>query len=250
MSQNPLSGGPTQGKVVVVPGGTGNVGEGIVRAFLAAGATVVVPSRSAVRLEELKTLVDDENLPGRMVGVEAAYDTFAAATELAETVVRDHGRIDHVVASIGGWWQGKTLWQTAEDDWQQNFVDVGTTHLAVARAFVPRLEDDGSYTLIAGFSGRKPYAGAGIVSMIGAGLLMMREVLSAELRGQRRVNDLVLGPIVNRSRPDGDPSWLTADQVGQAAVHVAEHPEIADRSITLDHQGDLGLLLGTDGQVS
>jgi NAD(P)-dependent dehydrogenase (short-subunit alcohol dehydrogenase family) len=250
MSDNSIPAGPSQGKVVVVPGGTGNVGGGIVRAFAHAGATVIVPSRSVARLKQLKTLVGDENLPGRVVGIEAAYDTFAAAMELAETVLRDHGRIDHVVASIGGWWQGKTVWQTDETDYQQNFVDIGTSHLAVARAFVPQLGEGGSYTLIAGFSGRKPYAGAGIVSMIGAALLMMREVLSAELRGQRRVNDLVLGPIINRSRPNGDPSWLTADQVGEAAVHVAEHPAIADRSITLDNQDDLRTLLGNCGQGS
>lgn len=34
------------GSVALVLGGTGNVGEGIVRAFLEAGGTVAVPSRS------------------------------------------------------------------------------------------------------------------------------------------------------------------------------------------------------------
>lgn len=39
--------------------------------------------------------------------------------------------------------------------------------------------------------------------------------------GQRRVNDLVLGPIINRSRPNGDSNWATADNVGDVAVLLA-----------------------------
>ncbi|MFB6436590.1 SDR family NAD(P)-dependent oxidoreductase [Streptomyces sp. NPDC056411] len=229
---------PLDGQVVVVPGGTGNVGEGIVRAFLRAGATVVVPGRNQERLDKLAELIGPE--PGkRLVGIRAGYGTFAASTDLADRVVADHGRIDHVVPSIGGWWRGNALWQVDEDDWQQHFVDTTTAHLAVARAFVPRLDAAGSYTLIAGFAGRQAYPQAGIISMHAAAVLMMREALSADLRGRRRVNNLLLGPILNRSRPHGDPSWLTADQVGAAAVAVALAPSVRDESISLGTVAEL-----------
>jgi 3-oxoacyl-[acyl-carrier protein] reductase len=226
------------GKVVVAPGGTGNVGEGIVRAFLRAGATVVVPSRSQSRLDELNKLIGPEP-GGNLQTVAAGYSTFAEADHLAEKIVTDHGRVDHVVASVGGWWMGKALWQIGQDDWQKVFVDVATSHMALARSFVPRLAEGGSYTTVAGFSGRKPYPAAGIVSMQGAAQLMMREALSAELRGQRRVNDLILGPVINRSRPGGDANWLTSDQVGQAAVGVARTPAITDEHVILDTTDDL-----------
>jgi len=42
------------GRRVLVPGGTGGVGEGIVRAYLDAGADVVVPTRSEARGAELR----------------------------------------------------------------------------------------------------------------------------------------------------------------------------------------------------
>lgn len=42
------------GKIALIAGGTGGVGEGIVRAFLKEGATVVVPSRSSENLEQLR----------------------------------------------------------------------------------------------------------------------------------------------------------------------------------------------------
>ncbi|WP_432000705.1 SDR family NAD(P)-dependent oxidoreductase [Streptomyces sioyaensis] len=218
--------------VVVVPGGTGNVGEGIVRAFLLAGATVVVPGRSQERLEKLAELIGPR-LGDRLIRLQAGYGTFDESTELAEEIVADRGRIDHVVLAIGGWWTGKSLWQVSDIDWQKHFVETTTSHLAVARAFVPRLDAAGSYTLITGFAAREPYPQSGIISMHAAAVLMMREALSVELRGQRRVNSLLLGPIINRSRPNGDPSWLTRDQVGEAAVAVALAPSVQDESLRL-----------------
>ncbi|MFI8787935.1 hypothetical protein [Streptomyces sp. NPDC055105] len=160
---------------------------------------------------------------------------FGAATKLVEEL----GHIDHVVSAVGGWWMGKALWQISQDDWQKVFVDVATTHMALARAFVLLwLTEDGSHSAIAGFSAQQPYPAAGIVSMQGAAQLMMREAFSAELKGQQRISDLVLGPIVNRSRPGGDPNWLTADQVGEAAVGVALTTSIADEHVILDSSRD------------
>ncbi|MQS38666.1 SDR family NAD(P)-dependent oxidoreductase [Streptomyces katsurahamanus] len=234
---------PLTGKIVVVPGGTGNVGEGIVRAFLTSGATVVVPSRSPQRLDTLTQLIGPE-LAANLKGVNAPYGTFDEARDLAARIAAEYGRVDHVVASVGGWWMGKALWDTSETEWQKYFIDTTTSHMALARAFIPRLAPDGSYTVIAGFSGHKPYPAAGIVSMHGAALLMMREVLSAELRGQRRVNDLMLGPVINRSRPGGDPNWLTADQVGEAAVALTRTPELTGERVVLDTVDDLKRELG------
>jgi len=229
---------PLTGKVVVVAGGTGNVGEGIVRAFLSAGATAVVPGRTPQRLDDLADLVGRE-LRARLVGFAAPYGTFDEANALAERVLADHGRIDHVVASIGGWWGGETIWKTSHEVYQRYFIDIVTSHLGVARAFVPRMEEEGSYTLITGFSAADPYPKAGVISMQGSALVMMRRVFSAELRGSPRLNDLLLGPIITRGRPKGNPSWLTADQVGEAAVAVALSGAIRDRTVQIQDQTQL-----------
>lgn len=45
------------GRRVLVPGGTGAVGEGIVRRYLAAGADVVVPTRTPPRAEEFQRML-------------------------------------------------------------------------------------------------------------------------------------------------------------------------------------------------
>ncbi len=47
-----LSTADLSGHRVLVPGATGGVGEGVVRQYLAAGAEVIVPTRSQSRAEE------------------------------------------------------------------------------------------------------------------------------------------------------------------------------------------------------
>ena len=67
------------------------------------------------------------------------YTTFAGADDLATQMVANLGGIDDVVASIGGWWAGRRLWEIDESDWSSAFVDLATTHMAIARAVLPRL---------------------------------------------------------------------------------------------------------------
>jgi NAD(P)-dependent dehydrogenase (short-subunit alcohol dehydrogenase family) len=214
-------------RTILVPGGTGNVGEGIVRSLVTAGAAVVVPSRSAQRLETLRDLIGPAHAD-RLIGVVAPYETFEAAEDLADTVRTQVGAVTDVVALIGGWWAGKPLWEISADDWQRVFVSPATTQTALVRAFLPELGPDGSYTTIAGFSAAVPTAGSGPVSMQGAAQLMMRRVLSAESESGPRINDVMLGPVINRSRPQGRTDWLTADQVGDVVARIVADPSVRD----------------------
>ncbi|WP_280519327.1 SDR family NAD(P)-dependent oxidoreductase [Winogradskya consettensis] len=193
------------------PGGTGAVGEGIVRAFLNAGADVVVPTRTPQRADEFRQVLGSA-ATDRLHLVVHDYTTFAGAEGLAAEMERRLGGIDDVVAPIGGWWAGKKLWEIDEADWQTAFVGLATTHMAVMRATVPRLSALGAYTLIVGTSAFTPIPGSGLVSMEQAALSMMTEVLRAE---QKRAFTLVLGPVRTRVADSGD---VTADQVGEIAV--------------------------------
>jgi NAD(P)-dependent dehydrogenase (short-subunit alcohol dehydrogenase family) len=199
---------------VLVPGGTGAVGEGIVRAFLGAGADVVVPTRTPQRADEFRQVLGTA-ATDRLHLVVHDYTTFAGAEGLAAEMERRLGGIDDVVAPIGGWWAGKKLWEIAEADWQDAFVGLATTHMAVMRATVPRLSALGAYTLIVGASAFTPIPGSGLVSMEQAALSMMTQVLRAE---QKRAFTLVLGPVRTRVADSGDPGQVTAAQIGEIAV--------------------------------
>lgn len=205
---------------VLVPGGTGGVGEGVVRSFLAAGAQVVVPTRSRERAEEFRGLLDPETAE-RLHLFTHDYTSFAGAETLVETMVDRLGGVDAVVAPIGGWWYGKRLWEIDEADWQGAFVDLATAHMAVLRAALPRMTPGGAYVIVAGESAHVPVPGSGLVSMEQSALQMMQQVLTAELQGAKRAFLLELGPVATRFAVAGDPGRVTAAQVGAVAVAVS-----------------------------
>ena len=224
---------------VLVPGGTGGVGEGVVRRYLAAGARVVVPTRSEERAEDFRRALGDA-ATDRLRLVVHDYTTFAAAEDLAARLARDLGGIDDVVAPIGGWWTGKPLWEVSSTDWQGAFVGLATAHMAVARAFLPRMGADGAYLVIVGDSASRPVPGSGLVSMEQSAVLMMRSVLDAELQGDKRVFALVLGPVRTRLVEAGD---ISADQGGAVAVAVSAATTAAGRVLGVHDQAEVGAAL-------
>jgi 3-oxoacyl-[acyl-carrier protein] reductase len=212
---------------VVIAGGTGNVGEGIVRAWLATGAHVVVPSRAKSTVDQFRQVLSDLDQPEALEFVTGNYTSFDGANALAEQIVAEYGSVTDVVASIGGWWQGKPLWEITEDEWQRYFVDLSTTHVALVRAWIPRLPEKASYQLILGGSAVSPVSGASIINMQQAGLLMMRRVLSKEVGDQHRITSQMLGPVITRARERHDPNWVSKDEVGLASVGIADNPDVA-----------------------
>ena len=213
----PLFAPDLSGHRVLVPGGTGGVGEGVVRAFLAAGADVIVPTRSAQRSEQFRDLL------GPVAGehlhlVVHDYTTFAGAHDLVDQVVARRGGLDSVIAPIGGWWAGGELTGISDEDWRTAFTALTTTHVAVLRACLPHLGEHGAYAVVVGDSATWPVPGSGLVSMEQAAILMMSRVAAAEAGGNRRIFSLVLGPVATRGSGQGG---VGADQVGAVAVAAA-----------------------------
>lgn len=210
-------------RLVVVAGGTGNVGEGIVRAFLADGATVLVPSRSAARLDALRGRLDPA-VAGRLVTVAADIGSPDGATAIAERA-EAAGPVEAVVAAIGGWYQGPPVIATDWATWQRVTHDILHTHFLAARALLPAMvaRGRGTYVLINGFSAEEPYPGAGPVSVGAAGQQMLARMLMVELAESGvQVSQLVLGPVLSRSRTRGRPEWISADDVGDVCVGLAD----------------------------
>lgn len=147
---------------------------------------------------------------------------------MAQKITQDFGAVTDVIASIGGWWQGRPLWEVSAQDWQKYFVDLSTAHVASVRAWIPLLPVSGSYQLILGGSANTPVPGASIINMEQAGLLMMRKVLSAEAGDQRRITAMVLGPVITRMRHQVDPDWVSNEEVGLVTAGVAANPSVTD----------------------
>lgn len=205
-------------KQVVIAGGTGAVGEGIVRTYLRSKAKVIVLTRSDYSRESLKELLSDEKNFSSLSFVVGDYNSFSGAETLANKIVSEHGEVTDVVTSIGGWWQGKTLWKVTQEEWDEYFVSYSTTQLAMVRAWIPSLPKTGTFQIVTGGSGVTPIPHSGLISMEQASLLMMANVLEKETQGNRRIFSYIFGYINTRDRAVKKPEWISSEDVGYIAA--------------------------------
>ena len=215
--------GKLEGKIAFVAGGTGGVGEGIVRAFLDEGATVVVPSRKQENLDQLRGYLGSAT--ERFIPVVGDMSSTESAESLRDEVLNQVGRLDAVVASLNGRWnQDIPLTKTSLDDWKRMLDSNLTSHFIAARTFLPILERGSSYTLIGGGAADQPMPNYGLVCIPAAGEIMLTQILIEENKSSGvRINEVVLhSMIATRERPaDGHPEWLTADEVGKYTAWLA-----------------------------
>lgn len=224
---------PPRVGLALVVGGAGEVGEGVVRVLLQHGSRVVVPSRSARKLDELRARVGHPD-QHRLVTVVADISTEPGAALVRRRLLELGEILDLVVASVGGWWQGVKLVDVALDTWDRIMRDGLTGHFMTARTFLPLLRSGGSYILLNGAAARVPVPAAGPISIVAAAQLMLKDVLATEVRGVAVSTLLIDSPVRTRSRPVGRPDWVTADEVGQLVLQICERPtEARGRTFTL-----------------
>jgi NAD(P)-dependent dehydrogenase (short-subunit alcohol dehydrogenase family) len=215
--------GKLEGKIALIAGGTGGVGEGITRAFLQEGATVVVTSRKKENLERLRDLTGDVST--HFVPIVGDMSDTDSADNLRNQILDKVERLDAVVASLNGRWdEDIPLTKTSLDDWKRMLDSNLTSHFIAARTFLPVLQRGSTYTLIGGGAADKAIPNYGLVCIPAAAEIMLTNVLIEENKSSGiRINEVVLNSLIaTRDRPnDGHPEWLTADEVGKYTVWLA-----------------------------
>lgn len=215
---------PLSNKIALVAGGAGGVGEGIVRALLKANAVVVVPSRSETKLARLRAYVADVPT-GKLVTATADISTGEGADAVRDLVRKSHGGLDLVVASLGGWWQGRSLTELDLNTWNTLLTNNLTSHFLAINRFVPLLRPEtGVYVHVNGFSAEQAYPNAAPVAMSAAAQKSLVASLAAELEPTGvRVYELILGPIKTRDRLRhgwGKPDWYAPEEIGGYVVRL------------------------------
>lgn len=213
------------GLIAVVAGGTGTVGEAIVKTFLTEGATVIVPSRSHNAADRLRSFLADEPTDRLTILIGDIGDP-ADAERLREETIGRFGVIDAVVASLGGTWEERlALVDVPMETWRAYWESNLTPHYVAARTFLPLLarREGSSYTLLGGLSAVAPIANYSVVSINSAAQLMMARILMEELKDTRvRINQVMFGFIQTRARAGrAKPEWITADEVGAFCAYLA-----------------------------
>jgi 3-oxoacyl-[acyl-carrier protein] reductase len=221
---------PLAGKVALVLGGAGEVGEGIARALLGAGAIVAVASRDNDKLSAIHDRIPVE-WDGQYVPIHGDIGTPDGAMAVRERVEFVCRRLDAVVASLGAWWQKAPIIFSGLPDWTKVLESNLTLHYVAATTFIPMINKrpGSSYLFINSAAADVPVPNSGLMSISAHAQLMLMRVLASEHRHEPvRVNSLVLGtPVVTRTRPEGDADWLTVEEVGKYVTWL-----ISDQSKT------------------
>lgn len=167
-----------EGKVAVVTGGSGGIGQACVQAFRAAGAVAIAVDRCA---EDPQAIACDLADP-------------AAVAAAAEVVARRHGGADILVNNAGILKPGG-LDRVAIADWAA-MLDINLTGaLRMAQALVPqmRARGGGAMVHVASISASQPQPFSGAYSPGKAALAMLSRQLAYEL-GPEAIRSNVVSP--------------------------------------------------------
>lgn len=208
------------GRTVLVVGGAGGVGEGVVRALLDGGATVVAAGRRQEQLDDLAERVGNERLT-----LETLDALDPGLEERAGELADRHGAFDGVVVSVASWGdQGrKPALSLTDQEWDDLIASNLTAVFRLYRAFVGHIADSGVLLQLNGMSADIPFPGAAGVALTAAAQKSLTRTIAAEVGdGGPRVYEVILGMIRTRARKLAgidDPRWIPAADVGW---HVAE----------------------------
>ena len=124
-------------RVVVITGATGALGKLTAQTFASRGDSLALLSRDQ---SELDSLARDLNLPSdRLFTRVVDLLDSQALRDSAEAVEATFGRVDILIHLVGGWTGGKTISETAVDDFASMLNQHAWTTFNLFQAFVPHL---------------------------------------------------------------------------------------------------------------
>ncbi|MEZ4667153.1 MAG: SDR family NAD(P)-dependent oxidoreductase [Anaerolineae bacterium] len=227
------------GKVVMVTGANGNVGQAVARRFAGAGAKLIVVGRSEKDLESIAQET------GGMVGVADVTDP-ASVDTLVKQVEANYGKIDVLAHTVGGYAAGLPVHETGLDVWDKmltlNAKSVFVTCGRVAKHMVDQ-KVAGRIIAILSKDAYKGRAKAAAYAASKAAAQRVLDSMSAELGGNGiTVNGIVPTMIdtpQNRaSSPNADFSkWVKPGEIADAIAFLALDSSSAINGISLDIAG-------------
>jgi NAD(P)-dependent dehydrogenase (short-subunit alcohol dehydrogenase family) len=233
------------GKISLVAGGTGALGRAVSVAFLEEGAAVIVTYRRQEELDELVQAAGESR--GRLEGRRVDATDEAATLRLAEEIVAQHGRLDVLVNTVGGYAGGVKLWDTDTSVLDRMLALNLRSGYALCRAVLPGMLRQGSGCIVnvAAKAAVDRPAGAAAYAASKAAALALVETLAAEVAGSGvRVNSVlprIIDTAANRkAMPHADFSkWPKPEQIARvilflcgaeaSVIHGASIPVYGDR---------------------
>ncbi len=215
-------------KVALITGAGRGIGRAIALAFAREGARVVVTGRN---MDQLARVVDEIHAGG---GEAEAFTLDVTRQDdahgVAKEVVGKWGWIDLLVNNAGVITYHTPVWETTMEQWDEVMnTNLRGMHL-VCRAVIPQmmLREQGIIINIGSSSGRQPQGdyGAYVTSkwgVVGYTASLAHSLLPYGITVNGINPDWVDTDMARAYYPDGDPDWITGEEIAQAALYLAAH---------------------------
>lgn len=216
------------GRVAIVTGGTGALGQSVVLRFLQAGASVAVPWLVPEEWASLQGRVEKGQL-GRLNGarVDIVTDQGALAAFVTDVLARHKG-LDVLVNTVGGF-AGGDLASTSLAEWRR-MIDLNLTSAVIGcRAVLPAMRAARRGRIV-NVSSRAvvPPAGGFIAYTVGkSAVIALTQALAQEERPHGIAVNAVMPstmdtPANRHAMPDADRSgWVSTEAVADVIAYLA-----------------------------
>jgi NAD(P)-dependent dehydrogenase (short-subunit alcohol dehydrogenase family) len=203
------------GKVILITGGSGALGQTVVPAFVSTGASVILGDLNPVQV------------PG-VTALKADLTDQTQVRNLVDEVIRTSGRLDALINLVGGFATGRVV-ETDVSLWQRmlsmNLTSAFLLSQAVLASMLQRRE--GRIVHVADRAALEPFAGAAAYIVSKTGVIGLIRTLSSELEGSGVTVNAVLPstidtPANRRAMPAADRSrWARPDSIAHTLTFLA-----------------------------
>lgn len=212
----------------MVTGGTGSLGEAVVRRYLEAGAHVAVPVRDRAKGDALASALAalaGEGEAARLMVVEADPSDRAAMDSAVETVMTRWGRLD-ALANLAGGYAKTDPWdlEAIERSWAQNVRTAVTATAACLRPM--RARAYGRIVSVGSFGANKGGKDSAGYAMAKTALVRWTEALAAALKDEGITANVVQPSVIDNAdnraaMPKADPAkWVRPDELAAVIVFL------------------------------
>lgn len=227
-------------KVVMVTGGSGNLGQVVARRFADGGAALVLVDRNQERLDSVAA-----NIKGDTMTAVADLGDAASVDELLANVVTRFGRIDILAHTVGGFTAGTAVHDTPQDTWDKMFtLNVRPIYITCGRVAKHMLDNGGGkIVMVLARAALEGSANSGAYTASKAAAQRIMQSMALELRDHAINVNGVLPSIIDtppnrEGMPKADYSkWVTTNDVANAIAFLASDDARSLHGVSLEVYG-------------
>jgi NAD(P)-dependent dehydrogenase (short-subunit alcohol dehydrogenase family) len=201
-------------KIAIVTGAAGNLGQAVVKKFLAGGYAVIGTMRSN---DDAKDIAGDKF---EKAIVDLTDDE--ASSDFIQSVIKKYGRIDVAVLTAGGFAMGSLEDTTFTDIMQQYSINFETAYNVGRPAFLQMMkQNSGRIFFIGSKAGLSAKEGKAVIAygLTKSLVIRLAELMNEEAKGHDVVTAVIVPGTIDtpqnrKSMPDADPEkWVKAESI-------------------------------------